>query len=94
MERTFYVLAYDIADDQRRNKIAKSCEAVAERVQKSVFEGYFTPTELEKLLKKVDRRFKREEDSLRIYSLCEQCRQKVSMRGVGRVTPPPEAVIL
>lgn len=94
MERSFFVLTYDITDDRRRSKIAKSCEAVAQRVQGSVFEGYFTPAELERLLKKVDRRFKADEDSLRIYPLCEECRKKIKARGVGQVTQPPKAVIL
>ncbi len=94
MERSFYVLAYDISDDRRRNKIAKSCEAVAERVQGSVFEGYFTPAELEKLLKRVERQMNKDEDSLRFYTLCAECRRKVGTRGQGKVTQAPSAVIV
>lgn len=89
MERNFYVLAYDIVEDKRRQKIAKLCEAVAERVQDSVFEGYFTPEELQKLDKKVKRIFKKEEDSLRIYRLCSACHDKIQMHGAGKATPPP-----
>jgi CRISPR-associated protein Cas2 len=93
MERAFFVLAYDISDNKRRAKIARLCEATAERVQGSVFEGYFTPAELARLLKKVGRVFNEKEDSLRIYSLCASDREKVRTLGQGRVTPKPGVVI-
>ena len=94
VERAFYVLVYDISSDKRRQKIAKLCEATAERVQYSVFEGWYTPPELEKLLKKVRRVFDDKQDSLRIYQLCGICRGKVATHGLGKVTPAPGVVIV
>lgn len=94
MERGFYVLAYDITDDKRRQKIAKLCESMAERVQGSVFEGYFTAPELEKLVKKAKRVMKKEEDSLRVYMLCAACKGKIATHGCGKVTEPPGVVIV
>ena len=94
MERDFCVLAYDIANDKRRQKIAKLCEAVAERVQGSVFEGYFTPPELEKLQKKVGKIFNHQEDSLRIYVVCGACRGKIKTQGLGKLTPQPGVTIV
>lgn len=94
MERSFYVLAYDIANDRRRQKIAKLCESMAERVQGSVFEGYFTAAELEKLIKKAKRLMKMDEDGLRIYTLCTACRGKVITHGCGHITEPPGIVIV
>jgi CRISPR-associated protein Cas2 len=88
-ERGFYVIAYDIVDDKRRSKIARYLEAIGDRVQGSVFEAYLTPAELEKLLKKLKRVLKAEEDSLRVYLLCAACREKVHTEGRGVVTPPP-----
>ena len=93
-ERSFYVLAYDIADDKRRARIAKLCESLAERVQGSVFEAYLTPQELEKLVKRARKLMKESEDSLRIYALCAGCRGKVSAHGQGKVTTPPEALFV
>jgi len=90
----FYVLAYDIVDDRRRAKIAKLMEAVADRVQGSVFEAYLGPPELEKLLKKVKRHLEESEDSLRVYYLCEACKGKVKTAGQGKVTPPPGVMIV
>lgn len=94
MERAFFVLAYDIANDRRRAKIARAMEAVGDRVQGSVFEAYLAPAELEKVLKKTGKIMKEDEDSLRIYVLCSACRQKVQMRGLGKVTPPPGIMIV
>lgn len=92
--RSFYLLAYDIADDRRRAKIARALESLAERVQDSVFEAWLTQAELDRLLRKTGKIMKMEEDSLRVYFLCQDCRGKVRAVGAGRVTPPPGVVIL
>jgi CRISPR-associated protein Cas2 len=89
MPRKFFVLAYDIADDKRRARIAKEMEAVGERVQGSVFEAWLSDGELEKLLKRVKKVLRQEEDSLRIYQLCEACRGKARTEGQSTLTPPP-----
>ncbi|MDT8898210.1 CRISPR-associated endonuclease Cas2 [Thermanaerothrix sp. 4228-RoL] len=93
-ERAFYVLAYDIADDRRRLKIARLMESLGERVQESVFEAYLTPRELERLLKRVERVLVVEEDSLRIYRLCGGCKGTIRTLGRARLTPPPGAIIV
>ncbi|HXF85121.1 MAG TPA: CRISPR-associated endonuclease Cas2 [Anaerolineales bacterium] len=93
-ERVFYLLAYDIADPKRLVKVAKAMEAVGERVQDSVFEAYLNEAELEKLLKKVQKIMNENEDSLRIYVLCATCRVKIRCVGQGKVTPPPQAMIV
>jgi len=88
-ERDFYVIAYDVTDDRRRLRVAKLLEAVGERVQGSVFEAYLTRVEVEKLLKQAGKTLQADEDSLRLYVLCEPCRGKVRTWGCGTVTPPP-----
>lgn len=93
-ERGFFVLAYDIADNRRRLKIARMMEALGARVQGSVFEAYQSGEELEKLIRRSKKIMKEEEDSLRIYSLCSPCRQKVRTLGRGEVTPPPGLKII
>jgi CRISPR-associated protein Cas2 len=93
-ERAFYVLAYDIASDKRRAKIARLMESLGLRVQGSVFEAYLTPAELEKLIRRARKALLEKEDSLRIYTLCAACRAKVRTIGLGEVTPPPGVVIV
>jgi CRISPR-associated protein Cas2 len=93
-ERNFYLLAYDIRDDKRRSKIARLMEAYGERVQYSVFEAYLTPLELDKVLKRVRKFLKMDEDSLRIYLLCQACRVKVQKLGCGQSAVPPSVKIV
>jgi CRISPR-associated protein Cas2 len=88
-ERQFYILAYDVVEDRRRTKLARVLESLGERVQESVFEAYLTQAELDKLLKKVKKLLKADEDSLRVYLLCSACREKVRTEGRGKVTPAP-----
>ncbi len=38
-----FVIAYDISDDKRRERVARVLLAVGERVQKSVFTAYLDP---------------------------------------------------
>ena len=94
MEREFYMLAYDMTDDKRRAKIARLMESFGERVQSSVFEAYLTRPELDKLLKKARKVLDEDNDSLRIYYLCQACRQKTHMEGKSQLTTPPGVMIL
>jgi CRISPR-associated protein Cas2 len=92
--RSFYLLAYDMSDDKRRAKIAKLMESLGERVQGSVFEAYLNAAELQKIVKKSEKIMKMEEDSLRVYFLCEACRPKLQLLGQGKPTPPPDTMIV
>ncbi len=94
MERSFFVVVYDVVDDKRRLKIARYLESIGERAQKSVFEVYLTPQELEKLLRRMKKLINEEEDGVRVYQLCENCRAKVHSLGLGEITQPPSLVIV
>ncbi|MDX9992710.1 MAG: CRISPR-associated endonuclease Cas2 [Anaerolineales bacterium] len=94
MNRSFYLLTYDIANPKRLAKVAKAMQAIGERVQDSVFEAYLEPGELAKLIKKVQKIMKDSEDSLRIYSLCGLCQEKVRCLGQGKRTEAPAAMIV
>lgn len=92
--RAFYLLAYDIADNKRRAKIARLMESLGERVQGSVFEAWLSAAELQKIIGKSGKVMKVEEDSLRIYAICEACRPRLKTLGQGKPTPPPASLIL
>ena len=93
-DRSFFLLAYDIADNKRRAKIAKLMESLGERVQGSVFEAYLTPEELKKIVTRSEKVMIIEEDSLRIYTVCEACRPRLKTLGKGKPTPPPAVMII
>ncbi len=94
MERSFFLLAYDITSDRRRAKIAKLMESLGERVQGSVFEAWLTTVELEKLVKKAQKLLNEKEDSLRVYVICAACRPRLKVYGQGSPTPPPVVTIV
>jgi CRISPR-associated protein Cas2 len=71
-----YVVAYDIADDHRRHRVAKFLESWGRRVQKSVFECELSPEELRELLTHLKRLLAPEEDRCHLYRLCGECLSK------------------
>ena len=66
------IVAYDIADDRRRNLVAHLLEGFGERVQKSVFECGLDPQREATLRRLLTSLLDAEEDRLRIYPLCEK----------------------
>lgn len=91
----FVVISYDIADDKRRLKTARLLlDFGAARVQNSVFECHLTPPHLERLRARLARLHKPEEDSIRIYHLCESCRPKAILIGLAQPTPEPGLLIV
>ena len=50
-----YVMAYDIADDRRRHRIARLAEGLGHRAQKSVFLVELSAVELESTLRRLHR---------------------------------------
>lgn len=85
-------VAYDVENDRRRYRLARLLKNFGARVQKSVFECNLEPkqfTELEQRIGKVVK----EQDMVRCYLLCENCRQRVIVLGPGKVTEDPEFYI-
>lgn len=81
-----HLLAYDIADDKRRARVATILEGYGFRAEFSVFEADLTPAELVFLKADLLEHLDEETDKLFIYPICERCR-KVIIRLVGK--PPP-----
>jgi CRISPR-associated protein Cas2 len=57
-------------------------------VQKSVFECRLPLTKLGEMKEGLRRLIDLEEDSIRIYRICESCLQKTTIIGIGIVTEP------
>ncbi|KPA10618.1 CRISPR-associated protein Cas2 [Candidatus Magnetomorum sp. HK-1] len=77
------VVAYDIADNKRRNKIAKCLEGYGIRVNYSVFECVLKPGSLKKMKASLNKLLDNDEDTIRIYHLCKDCIKKVDVFGDG-----------
>jgi CRISPR-associated protein Cas2 len=81
----FVVVSYDIPDNKRRSRVAKVLEGYGYRVQKSVFECELSPELYEKMKKRLEKRIKPDQDSIRYYYLCQNCLGKVAFSGLGQV---------
>jgi len=76
----FYVVSYDIPDDKKRLRMAKTMLDFGDRVQHSVFECRLEDKRLELLIKRLEK-FVGTEDSVRIYSLCAKCESAAKTMG-------------
>lgn len=88
------VIAYDIPDDGRRNRLARLLRGYGERVQLSVFEAHLEPPLLALLKERVAKVIRHEEDSVRFYKLGSAWNERVETLGLGQILPEPgEAVV-
>jgi len=72
-----FVIAYDIPNTKRRNKIATVLEKYGIRVNYSVFEVQIKSNALLKELEdELLQILKPKDDSLRVYYLCQKCVEK------------------
>ena len=73
-----YIVSYDISDNKVRNKIAKELKNYGVRVQYSVFECDVNEKRYLEMYKKLlSLVADRTNESIRIYSVCENCKQKI-----------------
>ncbi len=72
-----WLVAYDTPDDRRRYRLARILEDYGDRVQYSVFEVSVDAQHREWLLARLRAVVDPQEDSLRLYPVCEACARKV-----------------
>ena len=91
----FYLVAYDIPDDQRRTKVAKILEDFGDRVQYSVFEMELDHAEqLGEMQSRLEGVIDPQADSVRVYFLCQGCRSKITILGQGEVYEDQDVYIV
>jgi CRISPR-associated protein Cas2 len=77
------IVSYDVVSNARRAKLSKFLKGHLERVQKSVFEGEIGDRRYEALKQDIAKQINQEEDTVRIYTLCERCVASVDIVGTG-----------
>ncbi len=76
-----YVVAYDVPCDKRRKKVSDLLEGYGQRVQYSVFECVLSEAKYTELRKRLKRRIKLPEDSVRFYPLSGHTLSQVEVWG-------------
>ncbi|MDL1971910.1 MAG: CRISPR-associated endonuclease Cas2 [Deltaproteobacteria bacterium] len=94
MERTLFIISYDIEDDKRRNTMRRFLSDYGYRVQKSVFECFLTKEMLAEVKKGIKRIIDKKEDRVRIYQICRACRKRAEISGFTEVPEEEEFVIV
>lgn len=77
------VITYDIADPRRLGKLCRFLKEYGVRSQKSVFECRLSRAELEKIRTYCQNKLDLEEDSVRIYRICDRCMARAFVQGQG-----------
>ena len=75
------VIAYDIADDRRRDAVSTMLADHGQRVNYSVFECELDRPAFETLRAQLSKTIKAGEDRVLFYRLCEECRTRASTLG-------------
>ncbi|OQZ02428.1 MAG: CRISPR-associated endonuclease Cas2 [Candidatus Brocadia sp. UTAMX1] len=90
----FIVVTYDIMDDRRRNRVAKTMEDYGTRVQYSVFECILEETYFTEMINTLMNHINQREDSIRFYILCKGCITSVKILGKGGLTEDKDVFII
>lgn len=92
VERTLYVVAYDISNDRRRTKVHKALSGFGRWTQYSLFECYLSDKETIALRARLDGVLDASEDSVRFYRLCRACEARVET--VGSEKPAEDVLFI
>lgn len=79
--KQFIVVAYDISDDRRRQKIAKVLLNYGVRKNFSVFECALTETQIKAMKSKLEKIIEPKVDCVLYYYLCKTCNRKKKVIG-------------
>lgn len=90
----FYVIAYDIGDDKRRDKVVKVLENVGTRVNYSVFECMLTDVQYKKICDRLEKIVVKREDWINIYPLCTECYARIRYIPNLKMKEPVKIVVI
>ncbi len=88
-----WVVVYDVPDPNRQRKIRETLRFKGNRVQDCVYEVVCSATSLKRLLDELSFILD-ESDTVKVYRLCEDCRNNTNLFGDTRLPGPPTAIIL
>lgn len=83
--KQFLVVAYDVSDDKRRLKIAKTLEKFGKRCNYSVFECFLSESKTNRLKEKL-KSIADGDDCILYYYLCKSCVKKREFTGSEPIT--------
>ena len=88
----FFLVMYDICDKKRLRKVENVISSYGVRVQKSVFECDISESKMKTMCNDVVLEMELSSDSIRIYPLLNDARNKVDILGVGLIPSFPASI--
>jgi CRISPR-associated protein Cas2 len=88
------IVAYDIADPKRLNRIARIMKEYGHRVQKSIFEADIDERRFAEMRRRVEFSMVREVDGVKYFPLCDRCADTLVALGLCKVHPVDEDYLL
>lgn len=89
-----YLVCYDIADDNRRQRISELLLDFGSRVQESVFQCLIDVPLADRMLERLKNTIDADSDSVFVFSLCDACLARSTDLGVARQASDPECYIV
>jgi CRISPR-associated endonuclease Cas2 len=89
-----YVIAFDVREDKGRRGLVKQLELMGFRRQKSVFEGDFSPSDIDALLDGLAVFIEPQHDSLTAWPTAENGTAQIVHRGSPRAVVERDWLIL
>ena len=89
----FYLIAYDIHCNRRRQKVSELLEGYGSRVQYSIFECVLTKTKYNELKRRLHPHINSQEDSLRFYPLSAHTLGSVDVWGGSPITTRSSSIV-
>ncbi len=77
--KNWYIVSYDIRDDKRLRRVAKTLQGFGVRLQYSVFRCHLSERDMERLRWELSKIMMKEDDVL-IVGLCDHCTTKLRTR--------------
>lgn len=77
------IVAYDIASNSRRVRVANMLEGRGYRIQESVFQLRLDRAELDDVRQKIAKLIRIEEDVVHVYPLCSACEGRAEVHGIA-----------
>ena len=81
--KQYWVIAYDVTEDRRRQRVSKLLESFGTRSNYSVFECIVTSGQLNKIQSRMKKLIDKKTDCVLYYYLCVSCVEKRA--AIGRV---------
>lgn len=78
-----YIIAYDIADNKRRLRVAKTLESWGYRIQESVFQLRLATATLARVRSSLAALISEGDEVIHIYPICSSCTDRADVLGAA-----------